>query len=115
MNKNQDKKLDQAAEQKVELKHIAKKQDVWHLVTKGILMQQHYDFEAFDLNLNFTQIASYGDAIGDIAGNLVSSEEYHVKRPDRYLPTIESLLVTKTQPDALDEDGRLAHPVAMGV
>src|SRR5690606_30876631 len=59
-------------------------------------------------------ISSYGDALGDIAGNLISSEEYYIKRPDRYLPSPEALAVTRTSPFDLDEEDRLSHQVAMG-
>jgi len=96
------------------IKNIAKKADVWHLIERGELVEHHFDFEAFSLETNFAQIASYGDAIGDIAGNFIDSTEYHVKRPDRYIPTIESLAVTKTGPYELEEEGRLDHHEAMG-
>lgn len=97
-----------------EMKKIANKADVWHLVQKGALMQLHFDMETFGLDRDFAQIASYGDALGDIAGNFVDSQELHVKRPDRYLASPDALLVTRTHPAELDEESRLPHRVAMG-
>ncbi len=92
---------------------IANKKDVWHLVQRGELTQLHFDFEAYGLNTQFAQIMSYGDAVGDLAGNLAGSDEFHVKRPDRYIPTPQALLVTKTAPGDLDDEDRLPHRVAM--
>ena len=83
------------SDKKVPMKNIARKSDVWHLVTSGILVQHHFDFEAFGLKTDFAQIMSYGDATGDIAGNLIDSTELDVKRPDRYIPSPQALLVTK--------------------
>jgi hypothetical protein len=93
---------------------VAKKSDVWHLVKRGMLMQLHFDFETFGLDRDFAQIMSYGDALGDIAGNFVDSEEIQVKRPDRYLADPHALAVTRTDPTELDEEGRDPHPIAMG-
>lgn len=92
---------------------VANKKDVWHLIQKGVLTQLHFDFEAYGLNSKFTQIQSYGDAVGDIAGNFSHSKEFDVKRPDRYLPTPEALAVVKTSPKALDDKKRWPHRVAM--
>ncbi len=93
---------------------VARKEDVWHLVKRGMLMQLHFDFETFGLDRDFAQLMSYGDVLGDIAGNMVNSEEIQVKRPDRYLADPHALAVTRTDPTELDEEGRLPHPIAMG-
>jgi hypothetical protein len=93
---------------------IAGKKDVWHLVQRGMLMTLHFDMETFGLDRDFAQISAYGDALGDIGGNLVDSTELNVKRPDRYLPDIHALLVTRTAAQELDEPGRVPHPDAMG-
>ncbi|MCB9991806.1 MAG: hypothetical protein H6867_10650 [Rhodospirillales bacterium] len=92
---------------------VANKKHVWHMVQRGILTQLHFDFEAYGLKTKFAQIMSYGDAIGDIAGNFVESDEIQVKRPDRFIPTPAALTVTRTSAHELDEEGRLPHRVAM--
>lgn len=92
---------------------VANKKDVWHLVQRGELTQLHFDFEGYGLNTKFAQIMSYGDAVGDLAGNFAGSDELHVKRPDRYVPGPQALTVTRTSPHDLDEEGRLPHRVAM--
>lgn len=100
--------------ERAEVKNIANKSEVWHLIQKGMLMQLHFDLETFGLDRDFAQISSYGDALGDIAGNFVNSEELQVKRPDRYLASPDALLVTRTHPEELDAPDRLPHRVAMG-
>lgn len=97
-----------------EIHRIANKGDVWHLVQRGQLVQHHFDLEASGLNKQFDQVYSYGDAIGDIAGNLIDWTELHVERPERNFPTVESLLVTRTDIDEVDKDGRNPHRIAMG-
>lgn len=99
---------------------VANKADVWHMVKRGVLMQLHFDFETFGLDKDFAQIMSYGDAMGDIAGNFIDSEEIQVKRPDRYLPDPHALVVTRTNPQELEEvndldnPDRVPHQIAMG-
>lgn len=95
------------------LEHIASKEDVWHLIKRGILIQHHFDLETGGLERDYAQIFSYGDAIGDIAGNFINSEELHIKRPDWYIPSPESLLVTRTDIEELDEETRLSHREGM--
>lgn len=108
-NKNKD-----VEKQQNEIHRIANKGDVWHLVQRGQLVQQHFDLEASGLNKQFDQVYSYGDAIGDIAGNLIDWTEFHIQRPERNFPTVESLLVTRTDIDEIDkEEGRVPHRVGM--
>ena len=92
---------------------MAKKDQVWHLVQRGLLMQLHIDFEATSLKTSFAQITSYGDALGDFAGNLVDSVEYDVRRPDRHMPNPVALVVTRTSVDELDRADRLNHREAI--
>ncbi|HIL27825.1 MAG TPA: hypothetical protein EYG18_00995 [Micavibrio sp.] len=92
---------------------VANKKDVWHLVTRGIVTQLHFDFEAYSLNTSFAQIMGYGDARGDIAGNFDDELEIEVKRPDRYVPGPQALAVTRTSFTELNDDSRMKHPQAM--
>ncbi len=92
---------------------VARKDQVWHLVQRGIITQLHFDFEAYGLNTRFAQIMAYGDALGDIAGNYLGSEEIHVKRPERYLPNPAALAVTRTSFAELEKEDRLDHRSAM--
>lgn len=98
----------------VAMNRIASKSHVWNLIQKGVLMRLHFDFETTSLERDFAQITSYGDAIGDIAGNFINSTELQVKRPDRYLQTPQAALVTRTPPAELDEESRIPHRIAMG-
>lgn len=93
---------------------VARKEDVWHLIRKGIVMQLHMDLETYSLEKHFAGLISYGDALGDIAGNLYSEQEIHIKRPDRYLPMPKSLLVTQTFFSDLDDSTRTPLREAMG-
>ena len=96
-----------------EIHRIANKADVWHLVQRGQLVQHHFDLEASGLNKQFDQVYSYGDAVGDIAGNLIDWTEFHIKRPERNFPTVESLLVTRTDINEVDNDEGVPHRVGM--
>lgn len=96
------------------LKKIANKADVWHLVRQGSLIQFHLDLETTGLEQSFAQITSYGDAVGDIAGNFIDSTEMAVRLPDRTLASPSALLVTRTHPEELYNLDRLPHREAMG-
>jgi hypothetical protein len=92
---------------------IAKKSDVWHLIQRGMLTQLHFDFEATSLKTDFSQITAYGDAVGDIAGNLIEKKQYKVRVPERHLPNPKALIVTRTPVHELYEKDRLDHREAM--
>lgn len=98
----------------VAMKRIAKKSDVWSHIQKGELIRVHLDTETTALERDFAQITAYGDAVGDIAGNFIDSMELLVKRPDRYLPSPQACLVTRTSPEELDDPSRILHRLAMG-
>lgn len=98
-----------------EMKRIARKSDVWQtFVQKGMLIRLHVDTEGTALERDFSQITAYGDASGDIAGNYIDSMELFVKKPDRYLPSLQASLVTRTSPEDNDDPSRLVHREAMG-
>lgn len=98
----------------VAMKRIARKGDVWNQIQKGELIRLHLDTETTALERDFAQLTAYGDAVGDVAGNFIDSLELLVKRPDRYLPSPQSSLVTRTSPEELDDESRLPHRLAMG-
>ncbi|MBI4031833.1 MAG: hypothetical protein HY370_09150 [Proteobacteria bacterium] len=94
---------------------IGKKQDLWHLIRMGKLVKIDIDFETTSLIRNFSQVTSYGDALGDIAGNFAGSEEISVRLQERYLPSPEALLVTQTRYRELRSPERADHAKAMGL
>ena len=98
----------------IPMKRIARKSDVWNMIQKGELVRLHLDTETTALERDFAQITAYGDAVGDIAGNFIDSMEMLVKRPDRFLPSPQASLVTRTSPEELDDESRVPHRVAMG-
>ncbi len=99
----------------IPVKRIAQKRHMWKAnIQKGILIRLHGDTEGTGLERDFSQMTAWGDAVGDIAGNFIDSMEMFIKRPDRYLPSPQSSLVTRTSPDELDDPSRVPHRIAMG-
>lgn len=97
-----------------EMRSIGKKKDLWHLIRQGMLVQLHFDFETTSLVRNFAQVTAYGDAVGDIAGNFIGSDEISIRLQERYLPSPKSLLVTQTRYRELIDPSRVNHAEAMG-
>lgn len=99
----------------IPVKRIASKKHMWKAnIQKGILIRLHGDTEGTGLERDFSQMTAWGDAVGDIAGNYIDSMEMFIRRPDRYLPSPQSSLVTRTSPAELDDESREPHRIAMG-
>ncbi|HEY8190586.1 MAG TPA: hypothetical protein VIF12_07860, partial [Micavibrio sp.] len=94
-------------------KTVGNKKDLWHLITRGMLVQLHLDLETTGLEREFAQITAYGDALGDIAGNFINSEEMKVKVPERYLVTTEAIAVVREGIEDLRNPDRMEHTEAM--
>lgn len=97
------------------LRYIAPFHDVFHRVQKGGIISHHFDFEAFGLNTTFSQIAKYGDCIGDFAGNMIGTSRINVRRLDFLYPTLGASLVVPGLLDVMDAPDSVPHYHAMGM
>lgn len=93
---------------------IGPKKDVWHWIRRGVLMQLHLDLETLELMPKVVLIQSYGDALGDISGNLLDASELDVRVPERYIIGPEASLIVKADPQLIHSPERMDFREAIG-
>jgi exonuclease I len=81
-----------------ETRKIARKEDVWHLITSGRLFEATYDLEVTDLHERFAGIMQFGGIISDVADNHFAVTELWGKTPKHVVEAPQAKLVTGTYP-----------------
>jgi len=93
-------------------RRIARKDDIWHWIKRGVIMQLHFDLETGGLDRRggdhstrgYPVITEYGDVLADISGNLLNTEGIFPKRPEWIMPEPAAAIVQRMEDGVAEYD-----------
>lgn len=82
---------------------IARQNDIWHLVERGIIAEITLDTETAGVNRLYNTILECGVVVSDLAGEVLSADALHGKVPDYRTVSPQAALVNRRTPDRWDD------------